>query len=65
MDFIKGQDLAIGKTYQVEFDDCCAKGEFTAVLEYVDPEFDWPLETRWSNGLTLHAELKVEEVVPA
>lgn len=46
------QDLKIGETYTVKFDDCCVAGEFTSKLIRKESPDD-EVELAFENGVTL------------
>lgn len=54
---VRAGDLEPGRTYRVEFDDCCVKGSFTSELAEIVPDErdagDYPDELRWVNGVVL------------
>jgi hypothetical protein len=48
-------DLLVGREYKVTIDDCCVKGEFTAVLTWLvrSEEGETIDEIRFQNGVEL------------
>lgn len=49
-DFLSHDELEVGETYFVEFQDCCVQGSFVARLKVKDLE---NFETEWENGVKL------------
>lgn len=46
-------ELEVGKTYRVEFSDCCVRGEFTSVFAAgVGEDAEYWDELRFANGVT-------------
>lgn len=47
------KDLAGFRRYDVEFDDCCVTGAFTATITELDRDDDYVYDVRFDNGVRL------------
>lgn len=45
--------LTVGRRYKVRLDDCCVRGEFTAVLTEITGDDDWTDKLIFDNGVVL------------
>lgn len=54
------EELEVGVTYLVEFQDCCVEGSFVSQLKAKDDEHD-QRETAWENGVKIEGAVSYYE----